>query len=456
MRKWRNLVITLVILLALGGTLYYVNTMKPAEDKNKKDTQTDKPKIELLNAKSEEIKEIYIKNKTGEYTIAKIGDKWGIKELQNADLDKTKVENVVYDLANVSADMVVEENAADLGKYGLSLPQAELKVSLVNGTVKQFLIGSQIPVAGGYYFIENGQKKVYALPSFKGESIQKPASEYRNKAILTIDPAKLTYVNITGRDGLVFEVQAKPQGTKEANPVSNWQMLKPYTEVVDSEGLTKLMQSLSPIEVSQFVDDNPTDLGRYDLSTPQYTVTVKDDKTTSTLKLSQKDGMLYAMTEGKSFVFTIDNTKIEGLKTLKPFDLVQKFAHLINIDEINNVTVEGKGQKYTLEIIKNGDKSDYKVNGKVATEDAFKGAYQEVIGLIANDVISGPVGQTTDYTITFNYKNGTALKAEYKDYNERNYAIVRSDKSQYIILKQKLDGMLEKLKAFDAKPNVRP
>ena len=98
----------------------------------------------------------------------------------------------------------------------------------------------------------------------------------------------------------------------------------------------------------------------------------------------------------------------------------------------------------------------YFVDGKEANDSAFKKAYQQIIGLMANGFTENKVQAEPDYIITFVYKDGTTLVAKYIPYDERNYALEKNGSMEYTVLKKNLQSMMQAVESFAGDPMKKP
>lgn len=56
-------------------------------------------------------------------------------------------------------------------------------------------------------------------------------------------------------------------------------------------------------------------------------------------------------------VFTMSTYKTDFMNTIKPFDLIEKFAYIVNIDYVDKIEIFTKEKKHTLILDKSSSKS---------------------------------------------------------------------------------------------------
>ena len=96
-----------------------------------------------------------------------------------------------------------------------------------------------------------------------------------------------------------------------------------------------------------------------------------------------------------------------------------------------------------------GDKKKYLFKGSEVEEVKFKTEiYQQIIGLTVDKFCDDAKFSKPVVTVEYNLKDGTKSKAEFVDYNDRNYAVYLDGKCKFIILKKSVNSMVEALKAY--------
>ena len=148
----------------------------------------------------------------------------------------------------------------------------------------------------------------------------------------------------------------------------------------------------------------------------------------------------------------MDTTLYDILEPYSPDYLMDKSAHLVLITKINQVTIEGDGKKYVLDIAGKEDNYTYKINGKSIEEDAFKEAYREIIGITVDSMLDTPVSdKKEEYKVTFNYLDGKKAVYKYASYDDRNYVLINDSKGEKILLKKRLPQAMKNIEAIISK-----
>ena len=172
-------VIGLLVLGAVTALLLFT-----APEKEPEDTETEVVEEEidercyLTDKKIADVLSVNVVNSMGEYNVIKEGDSWTIDGLQDAAVVNTTVKTLVENVAAMTASDFVEENAADLSKYGLDKPTAVVTVKYTDNTEFSFSMGNEVAAdTSKIYFCETGKTTVYtykntALSYFNEEKFQ--------------------------------------------------------------------------------------------------------------------------------------------------------------------------------------------------------------------------------------------------------------------------------------------
>ena len=129
---------------------------------------------------------------------------------------------------------------------------------------------------------------------------------------------------------------------------------------------------------------------------PEGEFVIEDSETKLHIYIGKEydDEAVYFKTDDSDSIYTIEKSKLEFMD-VQPFELVEKFAYIVNIDDVDKVLVEGDGKSHTLTLTRTTQEAEeedeedevittYKVDGKEVEEDSFKVYYQSLIGLIVD------------------------------------------------------------------------
>ncbi len=446
MRLYRNLAIIVVIILALGAAYIFVQKLP---DKKPEVAQTPAPTattISLFTTTVDQIKQVSVKNPKESYTIVKNGEAWGVLEMDGVTFLPTALESAVSDYASITALMKVDETAERKAQFGLATPDATITVTLQDGTAKTFLIGDKVPGLSDRYMMEKDAGAIYTISSIKAQTIYKTTKDFRDTAIVTGKVEDVKSFQLVGRKGMIVDIAFREQD--ESNPYKTpFEMKSPYQSGVITEKFEEVIGKLVSISATSFGANRPSDadLVRYNLKNPEFRLRMTLSQTPYVMQVSRgSDGKIYAMVDGKSFVFTVDEAVYTTLSSVDAFALMEKFAHLFMIDNVVSVSVKGRGVEHEMLVQRDssGQINSYLLDGKSIEEKKFKGAYEKLVSIPLGGVNQKQSDGVPAYTIDVKYKDGTSEQIIYSELDERNYILVKNGKGLHTVLKSKWEEAL--------------
>lgn len=461
MRLYKNAVILLVVLGLLIGV--YVGVNMRGNDKEEEAVDNVTQDMNILELNRDEIKEITVENKEGKLifekkeiekevqkdneTVKEKVKEWTATYPEGLKINTSRVNSIETNISKLSASKVIEENAEDVAQYGLDNP-IRLTVKLNDGTTRIIELGDQTPGKDGYYIKQKDEKKVYTISGYIGDIFKADKNDIRDKGLVAFAVEDITALALDRNGSLVFSATKKREGEFD-----NWLLTAPIEANTNSAAVGPILESLTSVNVKSYVEENATDLAQYGLDTPHYALTVEAGQNKTGLligKEKEKDKEVYAKLADGNEVFTLDISPFNYLdKPLK--EIVEAFAYIVNINEVNKILVEIDGKTVVSEIKTDAEDKDndrFTVDGRDAsiTDDSgsqpFRKYYQALIGITLSDVEVGakPEGKPE---ITFTYhlkKEPGIMKVEFIPKDAHYYYVVKNDKySNIIVARKKFD-----------------
>src|ERR1035441_5359765 len=193
--KPKGLLIAVVLLAVLGGLTWWSNKKEADKAKTPADTS-----VKLLSIPDDQFQEIKITKVTGELlTLKRENGKWRMTAPQALPADQDAAGSIVSVLANLNADKVVEEKAADLKPYGLDRPTLDVQMVRKDGKTDHLLIGDDTLNGSGAYAKLANDAKVVTVGTATKTSLDKRPDDLRDKRLLTFDSEKLSRVELTAK-----------------------------------------------------------------------------------------------------------------------------------------------------------------------------------------------------------------------------------------------------------------
>ncbi len=398
MRKYKSLIALAVVLVVLVAAYIIVTKVIKFDDNT-----TDKPNIETIritDGSKDDINKLTITNAGGTliFEQKEIEEKVETKNEDgtvNTDtvkkivwqpispagwsVDSNQVNSVAINAISMTADKLIEENAQDLSAYGLDKPQATIKMELKDGSVVVLELGSLTPTGGAYYAKTADKNTVYTVGTYTASRLLSNKVDLMNKSVLEGDYTTITELSMTRNSVNVFS------GYKKSD--LEWEITEPILCSAD-ESIFKMLDSISKITASSFVETELINLEKYGLDKPNYEFeyTMGDEKLF--LKLGKKisDGSEIYATLGKE-VFVLSTSNLTFMD--KPIEeIINPFVYLPNIQGVSRLEVHMDG-RVDVSIIK-ADLEDKKndsfifngkeISGDEALDKLYRKYYQGVIG----------------------------------------------------------------------------
>jgi len=178
-KKTRTLIFSAAGLLLLTAALVVLMLTRevPEEELPPEPVLT---RVDFTELTPEDIVGIIVKNEQDEYIIEQsLSGGFEIPVLLGAPLNQSRLHNAARYMSGFWARDIVEENAADLEKYGLGDRAAQAVVSFVNGETLNILIGDRTLTADDMTYVRlYGENNVYVVWSHLVSFLKEPRYHY--------------------------------------------------------------------------------------------------------------------------------------------------------------------------------------------------------------------------------------------------------------------------------------
>ena len=451
-RRGVRLVVAAATLVVLVGAYFVVKTVNASQ----------KPKTTATAVKIEDLKQDQVESvmlRTGESSVLlkRNGDRLVPETPYPMAIDQSAVERILGNVTNVYAERVVIDEAAakksapDLASFGLDKPQGIVTVNLKSGEPVVYHLGNKTPSNNSYYFQKVGDPRVLTLDTYSAQSMMLTLADLRDHTLPNIDDQKLVYMRIdNGKQNI--EITKPP---KDFNPVeasfATMIMTSPYKRIhpVASDKLAELLKKIPAFTVDTFVDDHPASLAKYGIGPGSETLVLQDDKHTLHLVFGKSagEGKVYAKLFDKPSVFTVA-ADLSFMNNVTAFELVDKFALIVNIDKVDRLQITTQGKTYTAVLARTGTgdkaKTTYEFDGKEVPDQFFKNFYQKAIAILFDAENPSPHPGTPEITIsyTLNTAGHPTLSAQFVPFNSNFYQVYRDGQSEFVVSRDQLKTVI--------------
>lgn len=233
---------------------------------------------------------------------------------------------------------MVEEKASNLSPYGLDVPKFEVDLTGKNNHLQQLLLGDATPAGNAIYAKLGGDPRIFTIPSYDKSSIDKSANDLRDKRLLTVNPDKISEVDLV----------AKKQDIAFGRNKDAWQIVKPKPLRADATQVDSLVRALTDakIELSP-TDDQKKTAAAFASAVPVATAKVTAESGTQELQVRKNKDEYFAKSSAVQGIYKVPNTlgqaldkSVEDFRNKKLFDL--------GSDDPNKIEVRDGSKTYFL------------------------------------------------------------------------------------------------------------
>lgn len=334
MRGLRPFLGLVVILIALGAYLYFVESKRNPADEGEK-----KEKV-FAGIDADKIDEIVVKSASGERTtLKKAGSDWQIVSPAPAQPDSAEISGLTSNLSSVEIQRVVEENASDLKEFGLAEPRVQVTYKAA-GQQHTLNIGEKTPSGSDLYATRDGEKKVFLIAGFLDSTFNRSTFDLRDKAALKVDREKVDVLDVAAGDKQMRFVKAE----------NEWRLTAPVAARADYTAVESLVGRVASAQMKSIAAADGGDPKQFGLDTPAATVRIGTGSSQATLVFgkTEKEGTVYARDLSRPAVFTLESSLLDELK--KPSgDYRQKDLFDARTFNADRVEVTRAGQTVAFE-----------------------------------------------------------------------------------------------------------
>ena len=451
-KKTNTLIIALGVLVLLGAVYYW----SIAWNRRKADSAFSSyaPSPSLGNLQGAELVKIEVNG----LALEKINGTWKLVSLEGGtppggiELDQSRIQYMSYSLASIWVEQVIDETPSDVSQYGLDKPSYRASITDSAGQKVEYLLGNMTPSRTFYYIMEAGDPRVYSISPYTAEYMQFTLDSIRQRSLFPLfEPSELTQLRVESSRFKPIEISLKPK-----TPIldltglfSTHFITSPYTHTrgVNSEAFDNWVAPFNDLSIEDFVDDSPSSLKPYGLDDPVRIFLRTEDESLDLLIGNELDGKRYAKLAGAPGVFTLYG--MESVVNVKPFTLINKFAILVYIDSVDNLSISGGEKNLSADFRGTGDDAVYYLNGKKTEMSSFKTFYQAVIGLLVDTEYPGPARQqsedSAELTIEFRLNNppGERVAITLIPYNRDFYALKQYGATEFLVSRSQVRRIYE-------------
>jgi hypothetical protein len=266
----RNTIIVVILLLIIGGYALYQRHQPPPE-KN--------PKVYQLDAKN--IQKIELASPGRDLVLERgVGDQWKILKPIKSEAEHFTVDAIANQIASLEVTDTADASPTDLAPFGLAAPAVTVTVTAKDGkALPAILVGKQTPIGNSAYIKTADKPAVILVASAFAAEVNKHLDDVRSRNFFSFKPEDARKIVIV-KGGNTLELDRSKN--------DNWTIAQPRSYPADNDAVATFLRALGAAQIARFIDDNPTDLGKYGLTNPSLAITLSSAADTPALAESQR------------------------------------------------------------------------------------------------------------------------------------------------------------------------
>lgn len=394
------------------------------------------------------------------------GAVYSIKGMEDIPLNTNLLSTVVKNASSLSANQLVEENAADLSKYGLADPAADVTMHYADGAEFTFAVGVVSPMDSTMTYCAVDDD-VYLVKSSLMENYRMDKLFFVSNTILA-EPGEEEYPIVESvrvqREDLDYDIyleydhanaDSESGGTAAAHVMR--EPIFAYLNVDKSVEVTNGMFGLTAAEIVGVHPSNQ-ELKDAGIMVPFCTVTMKcDDKKTYSLNFGGKytseagTECYYAYFDGTDVLYGVSASSAVWA-TMQPGDITSANIFGTMVWDIATLDVTANGK--TLHFEGEGDKDTYAVtkNGEECNKERFRLFYRFLLGIYGEELCLGeekPAGEP-DASVHITTQDGSEdYTVEFYKLDSLNMMVAMNGQPSYKIRTSCLDAIEHNIDIFD-------
>lgn len=264
---------------------------------------------------------------------------WEMREpvAMTASLDRVK--RLMGRVSALKAQDFIEIEQADLARYGLDRPRADITVEFASREPLRVLVGADAPSPNKYeelaYVMIAGDSTVYVARRGLLEEFGQDPQELRNRKVVKLKAEDVVAVDAWLR----AEEQGDPEGAASVRYAAEQWVWKDGVPVPGSTP-ERVAERLAELDVDAFVDDKPKALAAYGLDNPVARVSLLDTAGGEKVVMIGGEGeplvdpegnerpRRYAAIEGDASVYLVDEGALRVVQ-----DMVREYNRKKERDE---------------------------------------------------------------------------------------------------------------------------
>lgn len=314
--KQRTLAVLLVLVLVLGGLLWFVSRSNAAEEAAS--SAAAEGSILLSSFAAGDVTSIRYAYGGETLTLNYDSGSWTLADDPDYHLDASACNTMVTALASLNAKRQLTAQPGE--DYGLADPAVTVTVTAA-GETNTFAFGTENPVTGDLYVQKAGDDAVYTVSGNKAACFELTKADLFgafNPAGLTASALESVSIT-TGSGTLALNAVSEPAEAESDSSESVadsttyqtvWRLADEPSADLDDSKVQSILSALAGYVTAQIADADPS---AYGFDAPLATVRAASADGTVTLHYAENADGCWMMVEGDSSVYAVDLDTVQAL-----------------------------------------------------------------------------------------------------------------------------------------------
>ena len=433
-----------------SGTSESSGTSGTAESGDSSTASQADEKVTINSYEQENVLKLEVVNQTGSFSFDRASREvsstdddgnvststqyyWTSPELDGISRNDSTIGAFVRSMAGLSASSMVEENAADLEKYGLAEPLSDVRMTFDDGSTNEVLFGIRNPAATNYvYCCVKGSNDVMQVSYYSTGSAFYDIKDFVSLVLTDSydanNPQELEYLTIERKDlsepveiEYMFDVAAEAEDEDSVVTTFNsHRITSPITAELDTTSGQTICYGLYALSAAscQYIDPTDEDIAQTGLDDPYCRISFKYGGKARVLLLGNEiressddsDGEslssvtgYYAMFEGDRLIYAISTSnapwytfKVQDIMSRRPIS-----PYIYTVDKLTVTTPDGE---YVFTVDGDSDEHTFYYNGEALDDSNFKSFYQHLITSMGEELFFEEADYEPYIKVQFDYR----------------------------------------------------
>ena len=375
-------------------------------------------------------------------------------------IKEARIDDLLYSFGSLHAERVIEEEAADLEQYGLDPPAVVAVATLDDASTIEVHLGDRTPAGNTWYLGLPGSRIVYSVWVNHGNHYYYTLADLRGDELPAINGEALSYLRLRGPGTPTIEVvETNPVDVRFATLLTRLALVQPYAapRAIDSEKFTEVQGLLAQPRIDRIVSDDPAAAAEYGLAPPRQELLARDAEGAvfELLIGGRTEDEVFFQVPGRATVYAMRRSRA-GILDLRPFEVVDKFVLILNLDLVDAIEIEHPGGSNRLTIERSGAGDElvetFAIDGAAMEDKPFRELYQLIIGLLADAELpaaaqAAVLSAAPEVRVTYlmNAPPEARMSAALVPYDRQFYAAVRDGSADFMVSRAQVARLLEGL-----------